>query len=277
MHAVLVSLQSHTSLEHREALFALEQARLQLSAVQKENEQLSQRAQQAQQAADASRASAAREWVAVRDDLSELVTQAEQAQLQADATNRRQQEEHEERLAAAERLVSEAAAGRVAAEAEADRLQRELAEARQELAAAEQLLAAKEESLRDSLQASHADARQLEAKVVQLQKQLATHVRKGGISTAPAKKAAAASSAAAAHKRDSERLRAQVEALQEQCRVLEAHVSRGVQQLRQARDISEAAQRTIADAGAHVLVVVCSLALRTVALCVCSSIGLPAS
>jgi hypothetical protein len=243
--AVLASLQSHTALEHQEALLELEHARSALAAAQQDNAELAERAQRAQRAVDALRASASHEWTAVRDDLSSLVQQAEVAQLGADAALRRQRDEYEERLARAAKQAEQAAAARQAAEAAAEELQRQLDAARRELGVAK----SEAEAAGRKLEAGQAGVRELEGRVAELQRQLAQQARRGGISVSPTKKAAAASSAAAALKRENGRLRSQAEALQERVAQLEGHVQRGVQQLRQARELAEAAQRTVADAG----------------------------
>lgn len=216
MQAVLASLQSHTALEHQEALLALEQAHGQMSELQRERDELAERAAAAERQAGQLQASARQEWGAMRDELSGLVQQAEAAQLGAEATAKRQQEQFEARLAAASREAGEAAAGRAAAEAAAEELRRQLASTQQQLADAERRLGEQEAAVRGSLEASHAGVQQLEAQIASLQKQLAARVRGKGTSVEAAKKAAAASGAAALLKQENRQLRAQVEGLQEQ-------------------------------------------------------------
>ena len=216
MRAVLESLQSHTALEHREALVALEAARRRAGELQAEKAALEERAAAAEAAADAVRSSASREWSNVKEDLSSLVAQAEAAQLSADAAVQRQREEYEAKLAAAQAGAAEAGEGRRAAEADAQAALRELAAARQEVASAEERLAAQEAALRGRLEASQAGVAALEAQVAHLQRQLAAHLRGKGVSVEPAKKVAAASGAAALLKKENQRLQAQVEGLQEQ-------------------------------------------------------------
>lgn len=304
MQAVLASLQSHTTLEHQEALIALEQAHGRLSELQRERDELAERAAAAERQAAQLQASARHEWSAMRDELSGLVQQAEAAQLGAEATAQRQQEQFEARLAVAAREAAEAAAGRAAAEAAADELRRQLGAAQQQLADAQRRLAEQEAALRGSLDSSQAGVQQLEAQVAAMQKQLAARMRGKGTSVEAAKKAAAASGAAGLAKQENRQLRAQVEGLQEQVgwaggwhglgvaalpphrcamravvvqsssrccwstaffthsttccvitqpqvKLLEAHVRHGVAQLRAAKELSEAAQRSIADAGAR--------------------------
>lgn len=216
IQSVLASLQSHTALEHREALVALEQARLRVAELEAENADLAERAQQAEAAANTIRASTTREWSSMRDDLSTLVQQAEQAQLNADATCQRLHAEYEERLARAQQATAEAAEGRAAAEAAAEQVRQELAAARQEVSALEQQLEAHDAARQGSLQLAQAQVEALEGQVAQLQRQLTARLRGKGVSAAPAKKAAAASSAAGLLKKENQRLRAQVEGLQEQ-------------------------------------------------------------
>lgn len=214
--AVLTSLQSHTALEHREALVALEQAHQRVAELEAGHAELAGQAQHAQQETDAVRASAAREWSSMRDDLATLVHQAEQAQLSADAACQRQRDEYEQLLAKAQQAAADATAGRAAAESAAEVVRRELAAAQQRLAAAEQRAAAVEAAASGGLQASQAAVAALEAQVSELQRQLAARLGGKGVSAAPAKKAAAASREAALLKPENQRLRAQAASLQEQ-------------------------------------------------------------
>lgn len=233
IQSVLTSLQSHTALEHRDALVALEQAQQRVAELEAENAELAGRAQHAQQEADAVRASATREWNSMRDDLASLVHQAEQAQLSADAACQRQREEYEQKLAQAQQAVTDAAAGRTASESAAEAVHRQLAAAQQQLAAAEQRAAAAEAAVSGGLQASQAAVASLEAQVSQLQRQLATRLCGKGVSAAPAKKAAAASREAGLLKQENQRLRAQAASLQEQVGrdVLAAEVALSAQHL----------------------------------------------
>jgi hypothetical protein len=143
MQAVLVSLQDHASLEHQDALLALQSTQIRCAELEAELVVQAQRAERAEQAAGSAQAAAAARWTGIRRDIDELVSQAERTQRDAEAG------------------VAEAQRAQHEAEGRGAKLQEELDAARSEAAALkeEAIVAAKQlealQHLRSLQQAQH--------------------------------------------------------------------------------------------------------------------------